>query len=747
MIWAPISICAQSSFYDMENIPEIRLTFVESNWDELLDDLYVAGEEGRLVATVSIDGQIYEGAGVRYKGFSSYSANRVKNPFNISLDYTYSNQEHEGFNKLKLSNIIQDPSFVREALMYEIASKYTTASRANYANVYVNDTLIGLYTNVEAVNKDFLEKHYGTRSNTFFKCNPENLELNGENSNLSNTPGIDIENYYPLYKLKSDEDAGYVELKDLIDTLNDSPSNIASVLNVDRALWMHALNYTLVNFDSYIGYAQNYYLYKDQSGRFNPILWDLNMSFGSYRLSDASDNWDGFTLAEAKVIDPMTHHNSVSVQPRPLLRNLFQNDQFRRMYMAHIRTIVEENIDNNAYLNRGQYFQNLIAAHVLADTNKFYSDADFQANLNSTVSDLVDYPGISDLMNDRSSYLSTYPGFQGAPSISNVEVYPAIPNAGDDIVINATSDQIGVDIILAYRFSEGEAFTIVQMKDDGSQNDGSAGDGVFGAPIEDIANIVDYYVFAENDSAGRFSPERAAYEFYTIESPLNPGDLVINEVMANNSVTVVDIFNEADDWIELYNNSNYKVSTSGLFLTDDESDLFKWALPQTILNPGDYLMIWADDDVSQGLDHANFKLDNDGDEVWLSYTDSTVVDSVSFSKQYNYSTLSRIPNGSGDFSEARPTYAATNTLADEAVFSGAVFIFPNPAQNELNIRVNSQQAVDITMFSTDGRKVIPTFQLNQGQETVNVSEYAHGIYYLLINSGGQEFTKKIIIRK
>ncbi len=746
LLWTPNFIEAQSSFYDIDSIHEIRIYFDESNWDELLDDLYVAGEKERLEGAVSIDGNLYEGVGVRYKGFSSYSSNRDKNPFNISLDYTIADQEHEGFNKIKLSNVIQDPSFVREVLTYEIARKYMPASRANYANVYVNDTLIGLYTNVEAVNKDFVETHFGTRSNTFFKCNPESLELNGENSNLSNSPGLELADYYPLYKIESNDEEGWQDLKNFIDTLNDSPQNVPLLLNVDRALWMHALNYTFVNFDSYIGYAQNYYLYEDQSGRFNPILWDLNMSFGSYRLSDASDHWDGFTIAEAKVINPLAHHNSVSVQPRPLLRNIFENYMYRRMYIAHIRTIVEENVDNSSYFNRGQYFQNIIAGHVIADTNKFYSNADFQANLNSTVSDLVDYPGITDLMNARASYLTTYPGYQGSPDITSVAVVPNSPLSGDDIHITANVSQLQADVYVAYRFSEGEAFTTIQMTDDGTQNDGAAGDGIFGALITDIANVLDYYVYAENDSAGRFSPARAAYEFYTLKSALSPGDLVINEVMADNEFTKVDEFNQYEDWIELYNNSNHKISTSGLYLTDDEAEPLKWAIPQMIIEPGEFVMIWADDDLSQGVNHANFKLDNSGDEVWLMNVDSTVVDSVLFSIQYSYSSFARIPNGTGDFQEAAPTYGSMNVEVQQAVFSESVFVFPNPAIGELNIRVNTLENVQATLFSSDGRTILPNFELNFGQTTLETANFADGIYYLDITAGEQTITKKVLIR-
>ena len=98
------------NFYDVDNIREIKLYFTQPNWDHLLDSLYLDGLEERLLASVEIDGSMYDSVGVRYKGFSSVSINTVKNPFNIKLDYIDNNQNHEGFKKIKLSNVIKDPS-------------------------------------------------------------------------------------------------------------------------------------------------------------------------------------------------------------------------------------------------------------------------------------------------------------------------------------------------------------------------------------------------------------------------------------------------------------------------------------------------------------------------------------------------------------------------------------------------------------------------------------------------------------
>ncbi|MCJ8288607.1 MAG: CotH kinase family protein [Crocinitomicaceae bacterium] len=740
------NLTAQSDFYAVDSVQEIRIYFDEPNWDEALDDLYIAGERGRLLGDVSVNGTLFYDAGIRYKGFSSYSSSRVKNPFNISLDYTNSDQDYEGVNKIKLSNVIQDPSFVREVLSYEIARKYMPASRSNYANVFVNDTLIGLYTNVEAVNKDFLDTHYGSRNTTFFKCNPESLDLNGANSNLSDSPGTAVTDYFPLYTLKSDDENGWFELVDFIDTLNLSPTSISDQLNIDRALWMHAFNYSVINFDSYIGYAQNYYIVKDIAGKFNPVLWDMNMSFASYRLTDASDNWDGFTINEAMTIDPLQHINSVSVQARPLIRNLLNDATQQRMYLAHMRTIIEENFANSDYLARGQAMQAVIQNHVLADTNKFYTNADFSANLTSTVSDLVDYPGITELMDARSIYLMGQPGFTGAPTISNLATVPASTTAGDDIWINAEVIDASLTVLLAYRFSESESFQSVMMFDDGSHSDGVAGDNIYGAEILDIANVVQYYIYAENDSAGRFSPERAAYEFHELTSPIGFQDLVINEVMAKNEFTHADQNDQFDDWIELFNTTNYKISTGGMYLSDDATDPAKWEMPNVVIEPGKYLVIWADEDTTQAGHHANFKLDREGDSLWLSYGNGMLIDSVEFGEQYSVVSYGRYPNGTGNFRELYPTFNDKNVISNEAVVSEEIFIYPNPAEDLVNIKLNGIESVEIRIFSMDGRTVhAPILTNGESLVTIDVSQFAGGVYHIHAAFDDQEITKKLII--
>ncbi len=731
-----INSFSQSNFYDSDTIREIRISFYNTNWDYLLDSLYVQGDNERILADLTIDGSTYDSVGVRYKGFSSVSVNRIKNPFNIKLDYIIDGQDHQGTDKLKLSNIIQDPSFIREVLSYEISRKYMPSSQANFANLYINDTLWGLYTNVEAVNKSFLIDHFDSKYNAFFKCNPENLDIQvgGENSNLSNTHGTDSIDYHPFYAIKSDY--GWEDLYNLIDTLNNVSDSIHHVLNLDRTLWMHALNYSMINFDSYIGYAQNYYLYRDQANQWNPIIWDLNMSFGGFRLTDASQSYfNGFDILQAQEMDPLIHHNLISVSPRPLLRKLFGTERNRKMYLAHIRTIMQENFVNQDYFVRGQNLQNLIDQDVQNDTNKFYPYSDFITNLTSQVSLVASIcPGITQLMDNRSTYLSSYIGYSGEPTISNITYSPQNLTLGDDLWI--TAEVVDATFIkVAYRFGKNGRFKSVELFDDGNHNDGISGDGIYGCKISNCSNSLDYYLYADNDSAGVFSPVRAAYEYYTIQFALSSGDLVINEVMSNNVSIVTDNSGKHEDWIELYNTTNSPISTNGLFITDTLAYFHKWNLPNHVIPKNSYFIIWADEDGSQGEEHANFQLSNLGESLILSNSDSSVVDSITYLPQSDDIAYGRSPNGSGQFTMLTPTFNANNDFPNSIdEVSENVKMYPNPFSDVLYL----EKKESIEVRDILGKIIYSSTNVN----LVQTSNWNSGVYFISLKDKNQ--TEKVI---
>jgi len=715
---------AQADFFAMDHLPEIRLTFVEPDWDSVLDSLFLAGEDGRLTADLEIDGTLLEGVGVRYKGFSSVSVDRDKNPFNIKLNYTFDSLSYQGVDKVKLANVIQDPSFVREVLSYQSARRCMPSGRANFALLYINDQFWGVYTNVEAVDRQFIERHHWTSTGPLFKGSPQTLDLFGENANLSDSPGDILAPYFELYELKSDW--GWVELYGLIQTLNDFPDQVEEVLDVDRTLWMHALNYALVNFDSYIGYAQNYYLYADHHGRFQPIPWDMNMSFASFRLTDASEFYDGFSIEEAKTMDPLTHLNNVSVFPRPLMRNLFENDTFRRMYMAHLRTIVVEDFAGGAYIESGQALRGLIEPWVELDTNKFYGFDDFQANFDSTVSDLVEYPGITDLMADRSEYLLSLPGISNPPTISEVGLSAPLVFGGQ-ASIGAVVEG-AEDVRLYYRHSGDALFEWMPMT--------SSSMGQYVGVVPNAGNVIEYYIYAQGPEAGRFSPERAAYEFYREVAPLPVGSVGINECMSNPEVGEMDGDGDVEDWIELHNHTGSPVCLEGLFLSDSVEWPLKWPLPDAGLPPHGHVLVWADEEGSEGRMHANFRLSSAGETVLLSDSAGEVWDQTTLPESPVDLAWARLPDGVGPFGFLGPTPGWENgvlTVTETEVPD--VLAYPNPFSDRVHLVFPESGPWTAALYDLEG-KTVSCFSGSGRSGDLRLSSLSPGWFVLRTEQNG-----------
>ncbi len=131
------------SLYDINTVQDIKITFAQSNWDVLLDAEKASNEDYIMAQSVEINSVLFDCVCVKYKGNSTYNPNQAKNPFHIELD-TYKEQDYQNYTDIKLSNVKNDPSFVREVLSYEVLRNYMGAPLSNYANLTVNGTLIGL---------------------------------------------------------------------------------------------------------------------------------------------------------------------------------------------------------------------------------------------------------------------------------------------------------------------------------------------------------------------------------------------------------------------------------------------------------------------------------------------------------------------------------------------------------------------------------------------------------------------------
>ena len=122
----------------------------------------------------------------------------------------------------------------------------------------------------------------------------------------------------------------------------------------------------------------------------------------------------------------------------------------------------------------------------------------------------------------------------------------------------------------------------------------------------------------------------------SLQSAIAQTNLQITEIMAANTLTLVDEDGEFSDWLELYNPSPDSAQLAGYHLTDDPEVLAKWTFPALIL-PGHGCLVVFASGKNRPADpahlHTNFKLNGGGGYLALVFPDGTNIASA-FSPRY-----------------------------------------------------------------------------------------------------------------
>ncbi len=143
-------------------------------------------------------------------------------------------------------------------------------------------------------------------------------------------------------------------------------------------------------------------------------------------------------------------------------------------------------------------------------------------------------------------------------------------------------------------------------------------------------------VDARNVSTSASKSEKAA-EYLSAVTPVqtlsssSASNLILNEIMASNATTVEDEDGDAGDWIEIYNSSSQSVQLNGYGLSDDYNEPFKWVFPDVMLEPGEFLLVWATGKNRRDPEsemHTNFSIAEAGEEVILTDYNGTRLDEL-----------------------------------------------------------------------------------------------------------------------
>jgi hypothetical protein len=736
-----------SGFYDQSVIRSINLDFSQANYWTLLQQGYTSRTD--IMATMTVDGLLMDSVGVRFKGNTSYqgTGSSQKKSFNITTDSYLDGQDLMGYNIINLNNCYQDPSFLREYFYLNQIKKHIPVAKASFAKLYINGANWGIYPNVQQLNKDFYKEWFLNNNGTSWRADKPPGSPGGggggwgDGTAALNFLGTDTSLYKSHYTLKStDKNQPWDDLVTICRVLDTtSASNMEAVisdyLDLDRALWFLGSEILFTDDDSYVYKGKmDYFVYWDEvTGRITPIEFDGNSSM---ELNFAT-SWSPFYRE--------TNANY------PLVNKLMAVPSIRQRYLAHMRTLIAEEMDSAAAIQALEYYASIIDTMVQNDPKKLYTYAQFTAE----VEDLKDF-----IVTRRNYMLSNAEVNRVSPTISDVNYLssagtwlPPSANQAVTVTARATSSNSMFGMNLYYGTDVFGKFLKTTMYDDGAHNDSAAFDGIFGGTIpgQSSGQWVRFYIEAISADINRtvsYSPPGAEHNVYvyqvvpTIAANIN---VTINEVMASNTATAADSAGQYDDWIEIYNLTSQPQDISGYYLTDNSLNLTKFEFPSgTVIAPNDYLIVWADEDGGQGDLHANFKLSSSGEHLMLLNGNLEVVDDVTFGTQVTDMGYARVPNGTGSFVIQTPTFSANNDLntSVEVLKSNTgISVYPNPASDYIKIYLSSAAGDDIEIYNSLGDLILKEKFKNSVE--VNTASWSNGIY--VIRSGNS--SRKVLIQQ
>ncbi len=156
---------------------------VMDDWDDFIS---TCTNEEYAACTVIIDGEAYKNVGIRAKGntsltqVSAYGNDRYS--FKIEFDHYDSTKSYYGLDKLCLNNIIQDNTYMKDFLTYQMMAEMGVPSPlCSYADISVNGEAWGLYLALEGVEESFLTRNYGRDYGSLYK--PDSMNMGGGRGN------------------------------------------------------------------------------------------------------------------------------------------------------------------------------------------------------------------------------------------------------------------------------------------------------------------------------------------------------------------------------------------------------------------------------------------------------------------------------------------------------------------------------------------------------------------------------------
>lgn len=170
-----------SEVLDKDSITDISIDIDESDWKWLLEN---ATDEEYRSCNITINGTTYYNVGIRPKGNTSLTNvasddTTDRYSFKIKFNEYVDGQTFNGMKSIVLNNIIQDNTYMKEYITYDLFSSMGIATpEMSYSNITINNESWGLYLAIEVIDERYLKNNFGTTDGNLYK--PETMGVNNK---------------------------------------------------------------------------------------------------------------------------------------------------------------------------------------------------------------------------------------------------------------------------------------------------------------------------------------------------------------------------------------------------------------------------------------------------------------------------------------------------------------------------------------------------------------------------------------
>ncbi len=168
----------ETTLFDTSKVHTIEI--IMDDWDDFTAN---CKSEEYYSCTVVIDNEAYKNVAIRGKGNTSLSqVTNDRYSYKIEFDHYNSTNTYHGLDKLCLNNMIQDNTYMKDYLTYQMMNGMGVASPlCSYAYITVNGENWGIYLAVEGVEESFLQRNYGKDYGELYK--PDSMRMGGGRGN------------------------------------------------------------------------------------------------------------------------------------------------------------------------------------------------------------------------------------------------------------------------------------------------------------------------------------------------------------------------------------------------------------------------------------------------------------------------------------------------------------------------------------------------------------------------------------